>query len=153
MNDKFEVGFGPHLTLDLYGCNKKKLGDIAFIQMLLDNLPERIGMKKISEPNVIYYPGSEGTFDKGGCSGFVLIATSHITIHTFIEQEHAFVDIFSCKQFDTKFAMQEFIDYFEASRCDSNLFQRGLEFPRSIPVVQKFVKNERKISLRKQKAY
>ena len=143
-NEKFEVGFGPHLALDLYGCSKKKISDKKFIYKLLDELPDLIGMKKISRPNAVFYEGSEGTFDKGGVSGFVLIATSHITIHTFIEQEHAFVDIFSCKNFDVDKATDYLMKNLEAKRGDKNLLQRGLEFPKSIPVVQNFVKVERK---------
>lgn len=143
MVEEFEVGFGPHLTLDLYGCNKEKISDIKFVNDLLNELPDFIDMKKISEPSVIFYPGSEGTFDKGGISGFVLIATSHITVHTFIEQEHVFFDIFSCKNFDVKKATSYLIEKFEAKKADKNLFQRGLEFPKSVPIVQKFVKRER----------
>ena len=33
-------------------------------------------------------------------SGFVLIAESHITIHTFPERGYVNVDIFSCRAFD-----------------------------------------------------
>ena len=143
MIEDFETGFGPHLTLDLYGCNKEKISDLEFVTSILNELPDLINMKKISLPNVIFYPGSEGTFDKGGISGFVLIATSHITIHTFIEQEHVFFDIFSCKNFDVEKATSYLIDKFEAKKVDKNLFQRGLEFPKSIPIVQRFVKKER----------
>lgn len=32
--------FGPHLTLDLYGCNEKKLADLDFIYKILDELPD-----------------------------------------------------------------------------------------------------------------
>lgn len=143
MDETFDVGFGPHLTLDLYYCNRKKISDLKFIYEILDELPEFIDMKKISPPSVVYYEGSEGTFDRGGVSGFVLIATSHITIHTFSEQEHVFVDIFSCKNFDVEKAERYLIEKFEAKKVDKNLFMRGLEFPKSIPVVKKFIKKER----------
>lgn len=143
MSEQFELGFGPHLTLDLYGCNKEKISNLKYIYDMLDELPGFIDMKKISPPNVIFYGGSEGTFDKGGISGFVLISTSHITIHTFTEQEHAFVDIFSCKNFDVEKAEKYLLEKFDAKKADKNVFQRGLEFPKSIPIVQKFVKRER----------
>ena len=143
MHETFDVGFGPHLTLDLYYCNRKKISDLKFIYNILDELPEFIDMKKISPPSVVFYEGSEGTFDKGGISGFVLIATSHITIHTFSEQEHVFVDIFSCKNFDIEKAEKYLVEKLEAKKVDKNLLQRGLEFPKSVPIVKKFVKKER----------
>lgn len=149
MSHEFEIGFGPHLTLDLYGCNKEKISDLKFIYSLLDQLPDLIGMKKISPPNLVFYAGTEGSFDKGGISGFVLIATSHISVHTFTEQEHVFFDIFSCKDFDVEKAEEYLREKCEAKKVDKNLFQRGLEFPKSIPIVQKFVKKERPRVIRK----
>lgn len=89
--------FGPHLTLDLYLCNKKRLLDLDFIYKILDELPDLIGMHKISPPQVMIQHANPDTFDKGGISGFVLIAESHISVHTFVAQEYVSIDIFSCK--------------------------------------------------------
>jgi len=124
--------FGPHLTLDLYGCNKKKISDANFIFNLLDELPELIDMHKISEPQIMIYPGKPNSFDKGGVSGFVIIAESHIAIHTFVEQEYASVDIFSCKSFDVKKTEEILVDKLEAKKVEKNLIMRGREFPKDI---------------------
>ena len=144
MNYKCEIGFGPHLTLDLSSCNKNVLNDKEKIYDMLDKLPALIGMTKISEPNVIHYPGKEGSFDKGGVSAFVLIAESHITIHTFVEQGYAFVDIFSCKPFELDSAEEFFVKNLEAGKVDKRIFDRGIEFPKSVAVVKNIVKRERK---------
>lgn len=136
-------GFGPHLMLDLYGCNKDRLNDLRFVYDLLDRLPEKIGMTKIAPPQIISYPGKEGSFDKGGISAFVLIAESHITIHTFVEQGHAFVDIFSCKEFDLEEAERILKEQFEATKVDRHISNRGAEFPKEIPLAAKIVKEER----------
>ena len=68
--------FGPHLMLDLYGCNKEKLVDIKLIYEILDELPNLLGMRKVIPPYVIPYKGSDNPehFDKGGVSGVVIIA-------------------------------------------------------------------------------
>ena len=144
MNQKCELGFGPHLTLDLSSCDKEILADREKIHSMLDRLPTMIGMHKISDPNVVYYPGKPGSFDKGGVSGFVLIAESHITIHTFVEQAHAFVDIFSCKPFDLKKTEEFFVDNLKAEKVHKNLFDRGIEFPRNVGLVKEIVAKERK---------
>jgi len=39
--------FGPHLTIDMYGCNKKKLKDVNYIHAFLSELPALMGMTKI----------------------------------------------------------------------------------------------------------
>ncbi len=149
MNRRSVLGFGPHLTLDLYECNKENISNVDFIYKLLDGLPELIGMHKIGSPHVIFYPGSEESFDKGGVSAFVLIAESHITVHTFIDQGHVFVDIFSCKDFKINTAIEYLTQAFQPKRIDKNLFNRGVEFPKSIPVVSDIVKKERKDLFRK----
>ncbi len=139
--------FGPHLTLDLYSCNREKIGNKEFILKILDELPELIGMHKISEPWAIEYPGNPNSFDAGGISGFVLIAESHITIHTFVKQAFASVDIFSCKSFDVEKAEKYIIEKFEAKKVEKNFFNRGIEFPKDVEKVKNIVaRDRRKIS-------
>ena len=41
-------GFGPHLMLDLNECNVDKLNNYKLIFDLLNTIPEKIGMTKIS---------------------------------------------------------------------------------------------------------
>lgn len=137
--------FGPHLTLDLYGCNKKKLSDKKFIADFLQELTEMIGMKKISDPQVFEYMGSKNSFDSGGISGFILIAESHISIHTFVEQAFASVDIFSCKNFDLKKAEDFVVEKFEAKKVEKNFIMRGIEFPKDVEKAKRLIVKERKI--------
>ena len=142
--EKCEVGFGPHLTLDLYSCDKSVLDDEDLIREFLHTLPDMIHMTKISDPHVTKYHGREGSFDKGGISAFVLIAESHISIHTFVEQRHAFIDVFSCKDFDVEKAEKIICDKFKPERVDRKVFGRGLEFPRNVEAVKKVIQEERK---------
>ena len=138
--------FGPHLTLDLYSCNKKTLLDSDFIYKMLDELPEIIGMTKISKPQILDYPGKKDSFDKGGISGFVLIAESHISIHTFAAQEYASVDIFSCKHFDIKTVESYFIEKLQAKKAEKHLISRGREFPKDVEKAKQIVIRSRKLS-------
>jgi len=137
--------FGPHLTLDLYGCNEKKLVDKEFIQTILDELPDFIGMHKISQPNVVVHPGNPDSFDKGGISAFILIAESHISIHTFRGYGFVSVDMFSCKKFDVKKAVKYLVEKFEAKKVEKNLLMRGREFPRDLEKAKEIVLKSRKL--------
>lgn len=136
--------FGPHLTLDLYGCNKKLLSNLDFVTKILEELPDLIGMHKISEPFVLNYDGNSNSFDKGGISAFIIIAESHISIHTFPEQEFASVDVFSCKNFDIKIAENYLIEKFDAKKVEKHFIMRGKEFPRDIEKAKEIVLKERK---------
>lgn len=135
---------GPHLTLDLYSCDKEKLLDVEFISKILNELPDLIGMHKISKPMVVPYAGREDSFDKGGISAVILIAESHISIHTWVVQDYASVDIFSCKPFNIEATKKYFIEKFGAKKVECCITTRGREFPRDIEKAMAIVAKSRK---------
>ncbi len=123
------MAFGPHITLDLSGCNVEKLKNLQLHFDLLNTLPEKIGMTKITQPYVFPYSGLVPE-DKG-ITGVVIIAESHISIHSFEEKKYCFVDIFSCCPFDTKTAIDTIINTFEPTSNTINIVERGFDFPRT----------------------
>ena len=70
-----------HLTIDGYGGDRELLSSESLVSSLLDRYPGEINMTKITSPLVYRYVG--GKPEDWGVSGFVLIAESHIAIHTF----------------------------------------------------------------------
>lgn len=115
-----------HLIIDGFGANRKMLESEDMIYDLLDRYPSQIGMTKVAPPQVFKYIGSKP--DDWGISGFVLIAESHISIHTFPERRYANIDIFSCKDFDSEYAIQELKAIFEFDEIQKYLLNRGLEY-------------------------
>jgi S-adenosylmethionine decarboxylase len=111
-----------HLIIDGYGDNPKLMQDEQFIHQLLDSYPAQIGMTKISAPLVIRYVGSNP--EDWGISGFVFIAESHISIHTFAERRYVNIDIFSCKDFNAEQVIKDFKDKFQLSIFTSRLINR-----------------------------
>lgn len=71
----------PHLMCSGFDCDRKLLSDIKVVYNFLNNLPEKIGMTKLGLP-VIYYVDKKVHSDVG-VTGTIVIATSHISIHTF----------------------------------------------------------------------
>jgi len=140
--EKLEYGFGQHLILDGYGANYEKLKDLDFIFNFLNKYPDDIEMTKIMPPYVFKYYAPDP--EDWGISGFVIIAESHISIHTFPEKRFLSVDIFSCKPFDVDKAIQDITEMFEIQKSEIRLLDRGLEFPRSIRAVENFIRLERK---------
>jgi len=120
--------FGPHLTLDLIDCPKEKLSDYNLHFDLLKKLPEMIGMTPITQPYVFPYSGLVPE-DKG-ITGIVIIAESHLSIHSFEEKGYTFIDIFSCKPFDTTEAEKLIVEWFQPKRYERAITQRGKDFPR-----------------------
>ena len=133
--------FGMHLMIDGYGCDRSKLESEEFIYRFLDEFPDDIGMTKIMRPSVLKYSGTG--VDECGISGFVLIAESHVSIHTFPATGYVSIDIFSCKSFDLAAAESEIIGRFGITRVDKNILDRGVEYPRDAILIKDLVDSER----------
>jgi S-adenosylmethionine decarboxylase len=136
-------GFGPHLTLDGYGCEQSKLEDLEHVYRMLEEVPAEIGMTKIMPPYVFRYAGAKP--EDWGVSGFVLIAESHISIHTYPEKRYLSLDILSCKEFDVPRAVAIVRERFGIQKIEHNLLDRGTEFPKDIAKAAQLVRGEREI--------
>ena len=136
------TGFGPHLMLDGYGCERQKLEDLDMIYRILEELPARIDMTRIMPPYVFKYSGLKP--EDWGISGFVLIAESHISIHTFPEKNFVSVDIFSCKAFDADLAVSYLKQAFAMAKVETNMLDRGTEFPKQINGAARAARAERR---------
>jgi len=88
-------------------------------------------MTKIMPPYVFKYDGGDKPED-WGVSGFVIIAESHISVHTFPEKQYFSIDIFSCKEFDQDKALEFIKEFFKTDRLEVQRTSRGSEFPRDI---------------------
>jgi S-adenosylmethionine decarboxylase len=125
--------YGPHLILDGYDCNPVRLADLGVIYDFLDAAPAVIGMTKIMPPYVFKFAAQPPLPpEDSGISGFVIIAESHISVHTYPEKAYLSLDVFSCTQFPVGIAVKLAVDFFEIGRWDSRVLDRGLEFPRDV---------------------
>ncbi|HEY7832055.1 MAG TPA: adenosylmethionine decarboxylase [Ktedonobacterales bacterium] len=118
--------FGPHLILDGSQCDTQKLGDRILIEQMLNDYPAAIGMTKIGGPYMFEYQAPDPAYS--GVSGIVVIAESHIAIHTFPALDYFSMDIFSCKNFDHEKAIRYIQDALDVKQMDRMLVQRGLSF-------------------------
>lgn len=121
-------GFGPHLMLDLYGCDEKILNDVQILYILLEELPTKLGMRILVKPYVVHAEGNHKR-DPGGWSGFVIIQESHVSLHTFPKKKFLTADIYSCKPFNTNLAIAHFKKIFKPKEIDVFLQDRGLRYP------------------------
>jgi S-adenosylmethionine decarboxylase len=120
-----------HLTIDGYGGDPGKLADEELVGALLDQSPAEIGMVKIAPPYVCRYQPpstSSGQAQDWGVSGFVLIAESHLSIHTFPARGLVWADIFSCKGFDADRLVERVREAFGLKETRLCLLERGLEY-------------------------
>ena len=115
-----------HLVVDGYGADPEKLRDADLVLRFLDEYPSSIGMNKMIPPQVYTYRGH--VEEDWGISGFVLIAESHISIHTFPDRRYVNIDIFSCKEFDPASSLRDVERTFDLPRVKVWTMERGIEF-------------------------
>ncbi len=116
-----------HVIVDGFGGDPEQLADENVVRAILDSYPEEMGMTKIAPPTVVRYSGTKP--EDWGVSGYVMIAESHISLHTFPERRLIWADIFSCKEFDAAPVVDDLRRRFGLSEMKVNILERGLEPP------------------------
>lgn len=121
--------FGEHITIDGYGGDPVKLNDQDVVKDILLDLCARLRMHALAAPTVLHAPDNERK-DPGGWSGFLVIAESHISLHTFPKRRFLSADVYSCRN---GIAVQEVISFlktaFALEEVETNFIRRGLRYP------------------------
>jgi S-adenosylmethionine decarboxylase len=81
-----------HVLAELYGCNGSLIEDVDAIRQRMLAAAEVIGATVVGE--VFHH------FSPQGVSGVVVIAESHLSVHTWPESSYVAVDIFTCGNLD-----------------------------------------------------
>ena len=115
-----------HLLIDLYGCDVKSLDDRRLLEKALRDLSDIMGLRIIVGPILVHYVGEEGSLSGEGYSGFVIVAESHVSIHTDIRTGYASIDVYSCKEFDVQRIEEYLSAAFKPTRIEKQLVLRGL---------------------------
>ncbi len=79
---------GRHLIIEFDGCDRRMLTDQAGIREALLEAARQARATAVSD-HLHTFPG-------GGVCGVVVLAESHISIHTWPEHRYAAVDIYTC---------------------------------------------------------
>ncbi len=120
---------GRHVLLDLSGCDYQLLNSVDEVREILLNSAADGGATVISSH---FHP-----FKPQGLSGVVVIAESHITIHTWPEHGYASVDVFTCGDGEIADAVASFIvSRFHASKVHKVTLLRGVESKIASPSIK-----------------
>lgn len=110
---------GRHLVVEMYGVQSTLLYDLS--------LAKRVLRESIEACRATFMGEHYTVFEGGGISGIVVIAESHISIHTWPEHGYAAVDIFTCgEQIDPWIAYEVFIKYYSPSKVNVTEIKRGV---------------------------
>lgn len=109
---------GAHLLADLYGITPDKLTDADIIETLLRNSAQAAGAVILHSHFHTFGPGQ-------GVTGVVLLAESHISIHTWPEFGFAAADIFMCGNSAPQRALEVIQTALQASSSSVQTIERG----------------------------
>lgn len=126
---KEKVVYGLQLILDMGKCDISKFKR-KHIKSYFTQLCQLIGM----EAHAQYFwddfrvPIEQRQTDARtkGTTAIQFILTSNITIHTLDLLQVAFIDIFSCKDFEPKLAEEFTVRFFGAKEHKSTIVERGI---------------------------
>lgn len=102
---------GRHLILDLKCFDKELMENKKVITDILNQCVSKINMVKLNEPVVL-----DGASYNKGVTGFQIIETSHISIHTFSDKNKISFDLYSCKDFNEDIIRNYLLEIFE--KCE-----------------------------------
>jgi S-adenosylmethionine decarboxylase len=85
---------GRHLLCEFYGCDRGPLDDVEAVAAILRAAAHEVGATIVAEAFHRYAPH--------GVSGTLLIAESHLSLHTWPEHGYVAVDIFTCGGLDPR---------------------------------------------------
>jgi S-adenosylmethionine decarboxylase len=112
---------GRHLLLELYDCSSEVLNSLESVKTAMVEAAKRAEATII---DVVFHE-----FNPFGISGVVVIAESHLSIHTWPEHRYAAVDIFSCGDtLKPAEAANYLVEQFGANRASCVEVKRGV-FP------------------------
>lgn len=112
------TALGVHLLLELYDCPEGLLRYPADSQRILLAAAAAMGATIVEERFHAFSPH--------GVSGVVIIAESHLTVHTWPEHGYAAVDVFSCGGLDLELGLAVLKEEYSAGRVVSQRIARGL---------------------------
>lgn len=142
MENKRKMDNGKHLILCVEVNKNDKLNSPGAIEEFLRVVVNLIGMTVIEAPKAIMFPfpdwGTKLTeilhrdgikhpaleeaitmvnrkkTSESGCTGWCILAESHATVHTYPEKNQIYIDVFSCKDFDSEKVYSYVKSYFNA---------------------------------------
>lgn len=126
---------GMHLLVELRECNSKLLNDLKKVEEIL------VAAAKAAKATIVQTHFHH--FSPFGISGVVIIAESHLSIHTWPEYGYAAVDIFTCGDtLKPEVAAASVIEKFHSKQPSIIEVKRGILSPGNLKLPHKTVKGD-----------
>jgi S-adenosylmethionine decarboxylase len=110
---------GRHILVELHDCDRSALNDLDLIREVM--------LKAAIDCGAVILGESFHRFSPQGVSGVVVIAESHISIHTWPEHSYAAADVFTCgTSVNPEIAAQVLIEKLGSKNHTTTEIKRGV---------------------------
>lgn len=109
---------GTHIIVEAAGCSRETLTDPEKI--------EQIFMEAAKLANMTVKASHFFRFSPTGVSGAVIVAESHISIHTWPEEGYAAIDVYTCGESDPERAVDYILRKIGAKHAHISEIKRGI---------------------------
>lgn len=117
-----EDPLGEHYLIELYECEKEVLNNLGVVTETMQEAARLAGATIIDE--------RFHRFSPQGVSGVVVIAESHLSIHTWPELGYAALDLFTCNhELNIHSALDLLRQTFQTDSVEVRYLQRGILNP------------------------
>jgi S-adenosylmethionine decarboxylase len=121
---------GRHLLLELFDCDASAINSLDVVK---SSMVEAAKRAQATIVDVVFHE-----FNPFGISGVVVIAESHLAIHTWPEYRYAAVDVFSCGEvLRPQVAVDYLVEQLGAARASVVELQRGVFLHAPGPIFHK----------------
>lgn len=111
------IPLGSQIVADLFDCDEELLKHVETVEAAM--------IAGAIEGHATIVSKCFKQFDPFGVSGVLVIAESHIAIHTWPEHKYAAIDIFTCgNEMITKAVADELIKQFKSTNYKIHSFER-----------------------------
>jgi S-adenosylmethionine decarboxylase len=109
---------GTHFCVDMRGCNTELLNDEARLREILLSAAEQASATVLGVQSHAFTPY--------GVTIVLLLAESHMSIHTWPERQFAAVDVFTCgRTMSSQHAIDYIMEQIGATSSRSTMLERG----------------------------
>jgi S-adenosylmethionine decarboxylase proenzyme len=123
------LNLGRHVLAELYDCDSNVLNNVQMIEKYMEEAAVECGATVVDKKFHMFSPY--------GVSGVVIIAESHLAIHTWPELGYAAVDLFTCGDTCDPVKAYEYLkEKFHAGSAIYTELKRGMFNPESKQMMQ-----------------
>jgi S-adenosylmethionine/arginine decarboxylase-like enzyme len=115
--------WGYHALFDCQSCPIERVTSEENIREFINEIVSAIKMESYGEPMIAHFATHDA--DAAGYSFCQMIETSNITGHFSDKTGDCYIDVFSCKEYDTDVAAGIIDDFFRPEEVKMRYFERG----------------------------